>query len=277
MPRPRRMLMVVVAALFGSGALAALGLWFFQERLIYPAPHYSAAELRGLPNGVVALRDPAAPESLVGFYRPPIAGGEPRRLWLAFGGNGDLALRWDAILAPAATDGTAFLMVEYPGYGARAGSPSPEALLAGSEVTFAALARQLGMDAAALQARSAVLGYSIGSAVALQYAARHPVQRIVLVSPFTSMLDMARRTVGAPLCHLLRHRYDNVTSLAAIRARALPPLSILHGEQDSFIPWHMGQALSASAPGSQFELVPGANHGDVIDIAAQRLRVLLAQ
>lgn len=38
----------------------------------------------------------------------------------------------------------------------------------------------------------------------------------------------------------------------------------------------MGEALARAAPGSQFELVPGAEHGDVIDVAAPRLRELLA-
>jgi hypothetical protein len=38
----------------------------------------------------------------------------------------------------------------------------------------------------------------------------------------------------------------------------------------------MGEALAAAAPGSHFELVPGADHGDVIDLATPRLRELLA-
>jgi pimeloyl-ACP methyl ester carboxylesterase len=270
------MLLAAVAVVVGAGAALALGMWGLQERLIYPAPHYRAPELEGLPAGLVALRDPADPGSVVGFYRPPVAGSEPRRLWLAFGGNGDLALRWDAIVAPAATNGTGFLLIEYPGYGARAGKPSPEALLAGSETTLAALAKHLALPVSELEARSAVLGYSIGSAVALKYASLHPVQRIVLVSPFTTMLEMARRSVGAPLCHLLRHHYDNLESLARIRAHGLPPLTILHGELDGLIPPAMGQALAASAPGSHFELVPGANHGDVTDLARLRLQALLA-
>lgn len=271
------MLLAAAVVLGGAGAALALGLWTFQEQLIYPARHYGPRELEGLPAGLVALRDPGNQESVVGFYRPPIAGGEPRRLWLVFGGNGDLALRWDPLLAPAATDGTGFLLVEYPGYGSRGGKPSPETLLAGSELTVAALAEHLQLPIAELQARSAVLGYSIGSAVALSYAALHPVQRIVLVSPFTTMLDMARRSVGAPLCHLLRHDYDNLESLARIRARGLPPLNILHGERDGVIPPDMGQALAASAPGSHFELVPDADHGDVVDLARLRLQALLAR
>jgi pimeloyl-ACP methyl ester carboxylesterase len=271
------MLALIAVVLGGSAALLASALWLFQERLIYLAPRYLDAELRQLPSGLVALRDPRQPDSIVAFYRPPAAGGELRRLWLAFGGNGDLALRWEPALSPAATGGTAVLLVEYPGYGAHRGSPSPEALLAGTEKALELLAQHLGLRAPELRARVSVLGFSLGSAAALKYAAVHPVQRIVLVAPFTSMLDMARRTVGGPLSHLLRHRYDNVESLRRIRARGAPPLSILHGEADSLIPHEMGKALADLVPGSHFELVPGAGHQDVVALAHSRLLELLAE
>jgi pimeloyl-ACP methyl ester carboxylesterase len=214
---------------------------------------------------------------VIGFYRGPPGPELPQELWLTFGGNGDLALRWDPLLAPSASPTTAFLMVEYPGYGARAGKPTPETLLTGAEVTLHALAHRLGVSNAELEARSSVLGYSIGGAAALSYAARHPVRRVILVSPFTSMLDMARQVVGTPLCHLLRHRYDNLAALRAILSHGQPRIDILHGARDSFIPPRMGQALAAAAPGSHFELVPDAEHGDVIDLAAPRLRQLLNQ
>lgn len=264
--------------MLGCLAAAALGipgaLWFFQERLIYPAPRLEADAV-SLPAGVIALRDPDEPASIVGFYRGPAAGAAPRRLWLLFGGNGDLALRWDPLLGSAADTDQGFLMVEYPGYGARSGHPSPEALLAGTEATLAALAHQLGVASQELSSRVSVVGYSIGSAAALLYASKHPAQRIVLFSPFTSMLEMARRVVGSPLCHLLSHRYDNVAALRAIQAQGLPPLHILHGERDSFIPPSMGRSLAEQAPGCHFELVPGASHGDVTDLGQRRLRELL--
>jgi len=91
------------------------------------------------------------------------------------------------------------------------------------------------------------------------------------------MLEMARRNVGSPLCYLLRHRYDNFAALRAIAAQGMPPLTILHGEHDSFIPHQMGQALAAAVPGSHFELVPDADHGDVAPLATDKLRALLAE
>lgn len=260
-----------------SCAVLAAALWTGQERLIYPAPHYGPRALAVMPPGLTALRDPSNPESVVGFYRAPTDGSALDKLWLTFGGNGDVALRWDPLLGASARAGIGILMVEYPGYGARAGAPSPESLFAGSEISVRALATLLGVSVAELQARTSLLGYSIGSAVALDYAVRHPVQRIVLVAPFTSMLDMARLSVGSPLCYLLRHRYDNVASLRALQARSLPPLTILHGASDSFIPSRMGAELAALAPGARFELVANADHGDVIELGQARLRALLAE
>jgi len=260
--------LLAVAAAIGS-------LWLFQERLIYPARHYSANQLQELPKELVVLRDPSNRASIMGFYRPPLDGGVPRTLWLTFGGNGDDALRWDGLLSGSVTRERGFLMVEYPGYGARAGSPSPETLLSGTEATVQALAQHLQTSVADLESRTSLIGYSIGSAAALQYAARHPVQRIILFAPFTTMLDMARLVVGSPLCYLLTHRYDNLASLQNILAHGKPSITVFHGSQDSFIPHSMGQAVAAHAPGSYFELVPGADHGDVAELAAPRLQELL--
>jgi uncharacterized protein len=274
--RGRRLRVVIVGLLLAASGVV-FALWFFQKALIYPARPYTGDELQRLPQGLLALRDPANPSSVVGFYRAPSAGGIPRKLWLTFGGNGDQALSWDAVIAPSVTPDVGFLLVEYPGYGARAGEPSPESLLSGTEGTVQALATQLGTSVAALEARTSLLGFSIGSAAALQYAARHPAQRIILFAPFTSMLAMARRVVGTPLCYLLAHRYDNLAALRAIRAHGQPPITILHGARDSLIPHAMGEALAAAAPGSHFELIPGADHADVLDAAAPRLRELLAE
>jgi uncharacterized protein len=271
-------MLAMVSIGVGLAALTVVGaLLLFQDRLIYPAPHYSARELASLPPQLVVLRDPADIGSIVGFYRAAPGASVPKQLWLLFGGNGDSALRWDDLVAPSVTADAAFLMVEYPGYGARAGKPSPESLLTGTEQTLAALARHLGTAPSDLEPRVAVVGFSLGAAVALKYAAKHPVRRIILFAPFTSMLDMARQTVGSPLCHLLRHRYDNVAALEQLKGKGMPPLSILHGERDGFIPHRMGEALAARVPGSHFELVPGAGHGDVVDIAAARLAELLAE
>jgi hypothetical protein len=70
--RWRRRLTQVVLLVLGTIAALALALWAAQGRLIYPAPHYARHELAPMPPGLTALRDPANPESIIGFYRAPL-------------------------------------------------------------------------------------------------------------------------------------------------------------------------------------------------------------
>lgn len=82
------------------------------------------------------------------------------------------------------------------------------------------------------------------------------IDRIVIVSPFTSLHDMAIRMVGPlpGLQWLLRHEYNNVVHLTAITNAARQRFSegpswplaitIVHGTQDEVVPVQMGRALA---------------------------------
>ena len=104
---------------------------------------------------------------------------------------------------------------EYPGYGARAGSPSRKAFgdAAGSA------ARQLAdMDSRPLF----VLGESVGSGVACDLAASEPerVRGLVLVTPFARLADVAAgKFPFLPIRLMLLDRWDNVAALGKSQAR----------------------------------------------------------
>src|SRR6516165_4534631 len=260
----------------GSGILAALFLValvslvvLLQARFIYFPLRYSPAELKEVKNiGVQELRFRTSQGNQTAFFwRSKDSETTPQNVWIVFGGNGDVALSWIDFVRNFPDPNTGFLLVDYPGYGICEGRPNPHSILENSENALQALMEQkrwkLGADA------QAVMGQSLGGAAALQFAAKHVVRKILVVSTFTTMDDMVRSQIRIPLGPLLQHRFDNITSLKAILAQnQVPEIYIFHGEQDEIIPLKMGRALTHLDP-SRIKLVevPGAHHNDVVQMA----------
>lgn len=248
--------------------IVVLLLGYFQGSLIYLPPRHGPEGRPDLRRAVEVLAYQSGGAAQQAYYIPPRQSGARGRVWLVFGGNGSSAVGWGPFVDGVPDDAAAFLLIDYPGYGANGGSPSPASIRSGSQGAVAALAAHLGLTLPEFAPRLAVFGHSLGCAAALDYAAGQPVARIVLVAPFTTMLAMARRTVGWPLCEVLVHRFDNLASLERIVAAGSPPITIIHGTADEVIPISMGRALAARWPAAiRFIAVDGADHNGIIAMA----------
>lgn len=269
----RKSLFAIVLLLVIAGIVIVMGLLAFQHRLIYFPRPYDQADLDRLPSGAIELSFKGTTGPQCAFYIPPRTG-SPRIVWAMFAGNGSVALDWLELVAR--TDGRdGFLLVDYPGYGKSAGLASPKAIDEAANGAAEQLAHRLGQPANAI--RWGVIGHSIGCAAGLQFAASREVERIILLSPFTTMRDMARRVIGWPLCYVLRHNFDNRARLAELAARPKPPrVTIFHGTRDEAVPEIMGRSLAAAHPEMiLFHSVPEAGHNTIVDDAeAELLRVI---
>ena len=241
----------------------------FQDRFIYFPLRYSPAELKNAKaSGVQELGFRTSQgDQAAFFWRNKDSETTPQNVWIVFGGNGDVALGWIGLFSDFPGAGTGFLLIDYPGYGICEGKPNPQSILENSECALQALLKQnrwnLGADALC------VLGHSLGGAAALQFAAKHVVRKILLVSTFTTMDDMVRAQIRISLGPLLRHRFDNMTSLKTILSqKQVPEIYIFHGEADEIIPLKMGRALAQLDPSRiNFVEIPGARHNDVVQMA----------
>jgi uncharacterized protein len=252
-------------ALLAGGALVAV-LLLFQRRLIYFPLRYSSAQLQEAKSiGIKEIRFRTSQGNQTAFFwRTADSAAAPKNLWLVFGGNGDLALGWLDLVRAFPSPYTAFLLVDYPGYGICQGKPNPRTILENAEAALQTLLKWKGwtteVDALC------VLGHSLGGAAALQFAAGHSVRKIVVVSTFTTMDEMVRNQIGITLGPFLRHRFDNLTSLATILSQnRVPEIAILHGQSDEIVPVKMGAALAQLDPSRiQFAVIPEADHNNVI-------------
>jgi uncharacterized protein len=272
--RPRRLARALgIFALVPLGVVV-LGMAACQGRLIHPGQRYAQEMWDKVPPGLEPLRYRTGEGDQVSFYQQPRSGGEPKRLWLVCNGNGGYALQWPDLL-PAAKDADAgYLLLDYPGYGFSEGSSSPARILAASEGAVEALRSRLALPPGEFDARLGVFGHSLGAAAALQYAARHPVRRIVLAAPFTTMVAMGHRMLFWPCGQLIWHRYDNVDRLAEIsRQTPRPPVLIIHGGDDAMIPPAMSEELAEPYAGwIERRVVPGVDHDEIVLDAVKALR-----
>ena len=75
-------------------------------------------------------------------------------------------------------------------------------------------------------------------------AAERPVRALVLDAPYTSVADLAASMYRwLPARRLLRHHFDSISRLPAVRA----PVLVLHGEADALIPPEHGRRVAAAA------------------------------
>ncbi len=269
------------AAVIAVLVVAAI-MFSLQDHLLWHPRPYLPVEVDSLPRPLEELAFRTAEGNQTAFYAPPLDRRPfPSELWILFAGNGSLALDWVALTSNDTDQGRAFLLIDYPGYGLCEGHPSPWSIARNVDGAMASLASRLGQPnqavlKTALAARGplGVIGHSMGAATALAFAASAPeVSRIVLVSPFTSLRAMARRTVGWPLCWLLRGNFDNLARLDDIsRWAKRPRVLILHGDCDTLIPLDMGRMLAAAHPGfTRFECVHGASHDNIVAVSGARL------
>jgi hypothetical protein len=270
----KRFLMSILRIFVAAGLLVVILLFLLQNFLIYhPRPYGS--DVTGRYPFVVPVAYTTSQGRQRAFYiQPQINPGEPpRHLWVAFNGNGSLALDWVGYLNPPPDPRDGFLLVEYPGYGDCEGSPSPAAIEASAEAAFGALAETLHTKPENLEGRLNLLCLSIGCGAGLNFAVRHPVAHVILLAPFTSLRDAARRVVGWPLCWVLLHNFDNRARLRELAARPAPPrVTIFHGTHDMTVPNAMGRELASIFPAMiQFQEIPGAGHNNILPKALAQI------
>ena len=154
--------------------------------------------------------------------------------------------------------GSAFLVVDYRGYGKSQGHPSERGLYEDGDAAYAEL-----MALGYAPDQIIVQGESLGTAVAVDLAARKPCAGLILESPLLSLRAMARMVLPV-VGPLLAHGFDTGGKIAHVHS----PLLVIHGDADEVVPFVQGEAVfqAANQP-KQFWPLPGAHHNDLVYMA----------
>ena len=195
---------------------------------------------------------------LAGLVRKPASEDAPWILY--FGGNATSLEGSQSVLQRlGGADDAGLAVFAYRGYDGSEGKPTQKRLIRDGLAAVAEL-EKLG----AKRERLVLVGQSLGTGVASHVTAelaregRAPAA-LVLVSPFTSILDVVREfTVCMPSCLVA----DKWATSRRTKELALPVL-VLHGTRDSVVPVEQGEAVAAAIPGARFVAIQGRDHNDV--------------
>ncbi|MSR05730.1 MAG: alpha/beta fold hydrolase [Gemmatimonadetes bacterium] len=282
--RMRSRLNVSVASVFRVfGALGVLYVvvsllaWKYQERLAFPGPRNrlpSPADF-GIRDGEMITVTTGDGVRLRGWYLPPSpapAKGKraPGLIW--FYGNMETIRAMGAVIRDFRPPGTGVVVLDYRGYGESDGSETEVGVYRDAEAAWAYLSARPEIDST----RLAVYGRSVGSVPALYLAERRPVRAVVLDSPFTRALDMAKEHYPWLPRFLVNLSLDNLTRAKSLRV----PLLIFHGADDRLAPLSMGVKMATAGRGDLVVLA-AAGHNDTYDVGGlayrDRVRAFLAE
>lgn len=271
----KSVLKTIVGASLTIALAVPLLLYVFQEKLIYHPRPYPSGQFDKVRShfkerfSVLKYTTSFGPQQA--YYISPRAREIPESLWVAYGGNGWLALSWLSFVDSFPSDSTGFLLIDYPGYGANSGEARPESIREGSRAAYQALEDFLALGESVLVERIGTIGFSLGAAAALDFAVQNNLSRVVLVAPFTSTEAMARKGFGSLLSKLLRHRFDNMANLKTLAHQGGDTkVALFHSVDDDVIPVEMGRALAQSVPGMvEYKELKGANHNETMDVARE--------
>jgi pimeloyl-ACP methyl ester carboxylesterase len=218
-------------------------LFFFQRSLIYyPQPRARGERSATMPLSVqdaelvISLRPHDGPNAIV-----------------YFGGNGE-DVAYNLPDFSSAFPEHALYLMNYRGYGGSSGAPTERAIHQDAQALFDWVH--------AKHAHVVVMGRSLGSGVAIRLASERPAERLILITPYSSIVELgASQFSYFPVRWLLQDKYESWRYAPKITV----PTLLLAAENDEVIPRASTEDLySRFKPGvAALQVIPGVGHNTI--------------
>ena len=198
------------------------------------------------------------------IIRRPAAG---HRHWIVFFYGNGMVVAWTGpVRRRLAEAGFGVVCVEYAGYGVSSGSTSEYGCYRSADAAMAYLRR-----ASVTPDQVTLIGWSLGSAVAVDLASRVGVSRLVLLSPMTSLLACA-----IDLTRIGKTTFPVGPFDARSRAKNVDcPTLLVSGSRDALTrPWMARELTRAIGDNAMLVSLPGVGHNDMLHSGEELWRVV---
>lgn len=183
-------------------------------------------------------------------------GDADKKTFVFFHGNAGNAVDRIPMLKVLTDTGHSVVLAEYRGYADNPGSPSEKAIISDAEKLMSTL-----LEIELVEQDIVLMGRSLGTGVAVNLATKFDVSALILISPYSNLVDLAANTYPYfPVRLLMQDRFDSQSIIKNVTV----PIFMFHGENDRIIPIEFGRSLFKEAPEPKyFNVIPAAGHNNL--------------
>ena len=184
---------------------------------------------------------------------------------LYFGGNGESVVFSAPDMARLFPSHTVYLF-NYRGYGSSSGKPEERGLYSDAQHIYDQI--KLRHD------DISIIGHSLGSGVVTFLASERDVGKLVLITPFDSIKNVAQKKFWMyPMSLLLKDKFDSIGRVERVKAQTL----VIAAENDEIIGRRHTENLIRAFPAAQIkvEIIKNAGHNTLS--ADKRYSLLLRE
>jgi len=254
MPYIKSLIRITLATLIAIPMILYPYLYFFQDKLLFHPQKIEANTLKVLrkyhADSEITLKTPDNVK-LHGWFlkaRPS----EKSPLLIYFGGNAEEVSRH--IDEKAFYKKYSLLLINYRGYGLSQGKPSQNNLFQDALFIYDTFAKRKDVDNEKILA----MGRSLGTGVAVYLAKHRRLSKLILVSPYDSITNVAQKVYPyAPIAWLIKHPFDSIALAPSI---STPMLALIAKNDITIPPEHSFKLLKKWKGKTQQVLITADHH-----------------
>ena len=176
-------------------------------------------------------------------------------LLIYYGGNGDEASRNMPLMSRLGARN--FLLMNYRGYGRSEGQPEEQSLKSDALFIFDEVIRKYGIESDLI----VIVGRSLGSGLATYIASKREVAKVILITPYDSIVNVAKnRFPFLPVSLLMNQRFESDKLAVSIEE----PMLCLIAEKDYVVPNQHAHSLCDVWQGKMKKItLAGTGHNNI--------------
>ena len=178
-----------------------------------------------------------------------------KEAFLYFGGNAESVIYNAADFLKVFPLHTVYLF-NYRGYGGSTGQPTEKGIYSDALFLFDKIQNR--------HSKISIIGRSLGSGVATYLASKRSIEKLVLITPFDSIKNVAQKKFPIyPMSLLIKDKFDSIGRVKHIQAKTIAVVA----ENDNVIPNKHAFRLISEFPPNQItvKIIAGSGHNDISD------------